>query len=50
MSDEKQTEVKKPIEDKKLDDVSGGYIQVDPISIKAPHRPFPIKPGGPEPC
>jgi hypothetical protein len=49
MSDEKRTEEKKPIEDKSLDQVSGGYIIANPISTKVPRQDFPTKPGRPQP-
>jgi hypothetical protein len=50
MSDEKRTEEKKPIDDKSLDKVSGGYRVADPVTTKGPHDNFPTKPGRPEPC
>ncbi len=49
MSDEKRTEEKKPIEDKNLDKVSGGCIEVNPTSATLPHQKFPSKPGLPQP-
>ena len=50
MSDEKRIEEKKPIDDKNLDKVNGGYIVANPISAKVPRQDFPTKPGRPEPC
>jgi bacteriocin-like protein len=50
MSDEKRADEKKPITDKDLDKVSGGYIRENPMSGAAPHPVLPIKPGSPEPC
>ncbi len=52
MSDEKRTEEKKPIEDKALDQVSGGHIQAPSPSAANTHRPGygpPPIPKGPQP-
>ncbi len=50
MSDDKRPEENKPLNDKDLDKVSGGYIIDNPTSGAAPHPIHPVKPGRPEPC